>query len=413
MSDTVQPRKGGNGPHRIPSAGQAHTNPNNTGIKVTDATQDEFDEYGAELRRDARVWKTYVREADKFDAELVDGWNRSLDVTLIFAALFTTICTAFVIESSKSLKEDPTGIVGRRLDRITDILLVVANLSDSSQISPTNMTASQSFSPRPVDLCVNMLWFFSLILSGAVSLLAMLAKEWCHLFISGRIGDPWSQAKRRQQRWRGIEKWKMEQVIMVLPSFIHLAFLSFAIGLCIYLGDLNWRVAIPTSIVTFGSTFIYMASTILPLFYLPNTICPYNTSISRLVQHFRKDGGTEHTSKHTNRIAIEALAWLIKTSKDPKSTDIALQAIAGADPSNVDRQLLKDSGAETMISKRLMGLDPNSTNYKKNNRPLYPRIFVLTAFTQWHKATTGQRHAYMFGTNHWGRLVNRVPNRFT
>ncbi|KDN33187.1 hypothetical protein RSAG8_13724, partial [Rhizoctonia solani AG-8 WAC10335] len=45
-------------------------------------TQERFDEYGAELEPDARVWKTYVREADKFDAEQVEGWNRSLDVTL-------------------------------------------------------------------------------------------------------------------------------------------------------------------------------------------------------------------------------------------------------------------------------------------------------------------------------------------
>lgn len=35
----------------------------------------EFDEYGTELHRDARVWKVYVKEADKTDAELVKGWN--------------------------------------------------------------------------------------------------------------------------------------------------------------------------------------------------------------------------------------------------------------------------------------------------------------------------------------------------
>ncbi|KAG8683476.1 hypothetical protein FRC09_016062, partial [Ceratobasidium sp. 395] len=36
---------------------------------------EEYDEYGAELGQDARFWKTYVREADRWDAELVDGWN--------------------------------------------------------------------------------------------------------------------------------------------------------------------------------------------------------------------------------------------------------------------------------------------------------------------------------------------------
>ncbi|KAH7318034.1 hypothetical protein B0J17DRAFT_305447 [Rhizoctonia solani] len=46
------------------------------GAKGTGIPQEGFDEYGAELEPDARVWKTYVKEADKFDAEQVEGWNR-------------------------------------------------------------------------------------------------------------------------------------------------------------------------------------------------------------------------------------------------------------------------------------------------------------------------------------------------
>ncbi|CAE6438255.1 unnamed protein product, partial [Rhizoctonia solani] len=42
----------------------------------------EFDEEGKELGPDAQVWKTYVREADVVDEELVDGWNKSMDVML-------------------------------------------------------------------------------------------------------------------------------------------------------------------------------------------------------------------------------------------------------------------------------------------------------------------------------------------
>ncbi|KAF8594730.1 hypothetical protein BDV93DRAFT_131735 [Ceratobasidium sp. AG-I] len=38
--------------------------------------KEEFDEYGAELGRDARFWRTYVKEADQWDAELVEGWNK-------------------------------------------------------------------------------------------------------------------------------------------------------------------------------------------------------------------------------------------------------------------------------------------------------------------------------------------------
>ncbi|CAE6480581.1 unnamed protein product [Rhizoctonia solani] len=351
---------------RLPTATFGNTDPRTTGIP-----QEEFDEYGAELEPGARVWKTYVKEADKFDTEQVEGWNRSLDVTLIFAALFTAICTAFVIESSKSLKEDPTETSARRLDQIASILLVVAGANDLSQLNSTEIMApiaSEPFSPRPVDLCVNILWFFSLILSAAVSLISMLAKEWCYLFMSGRIGDPWSQTKRRQQRWEGIEKWKMEKVIIFLPSLIHLSFLSFAVGICIYLWDMSPGVAIPAAVVTVVSVLIYVASTILPLLEFFGTECPYSTSISRFIQRLRgaddnKSG--KQSPEEAGRIAVGALAWLIKTNENANSTDIALQAVAGAESDTANRQLLKDCGADTMISRRLIALDSYMNNYER------------------------------------------------
>lgn len=37
-----------------------------------------FDEYGGELGPDARIWPAYVKEAEAWDEEMVDGWNRSV-----------------------------------------------------------------------------------------------------------------------------------------------------------------------------------------------------------------------------------------------------------------------------------------------------------------------------------------------
>ncbi|CAE6503060.1 unnamed protein product [Rhizoctonia solani] len=330
--------------------------------KTTSVSQEEFDEYGAELEPDARVWKTYVKEADKFDKAQVEGWNRSLDVTLFFAALFTIVCTIFVTQSLKLLKEDPAETSTRQLDRIASILLVMAG-SPLNSTEDIALDVPKPFSPRSVDLCINILWVFSLVLSATVSFTALLAREWCYLFMSGRTGDQWSQTKRRQQHWEGIEKWQVEQVIRFLPSYIHLALLSFAVGLCIYLGDLDWRIAIPTSILILGSILLYLTSTLLPLF---DAGCPYSTAVSRLIQRWGGNNkSAEDEYEETNYFAVKALTWLIKTSEDPKSTDIALQAIAGADPNDANRKLLKDCGADTMISKRLMTLDSYSPSYER------------------------------------------------
>ncbi|CAE6423775.1 unnamed protein product, partial [Rhizoctonia solani] len=217
---------------------------------TTDGPQ-EFDEDGKELGPDAQVWKTYVREADQVDRELVEGWNNSMDVILIFAALFSAISTAFVIESYKNLKQDPADASSQTLLTISQTLMFIANGSQPTNTPLATDTEPTAFHASARDICVNALWFLSLSLSVAVSLICMLAKEWCLEFMSGRIGPAGAQARRRQQRWDGLVNWKMKEIILVLPSLIHLSLLLFAVGLCVFLWDVHYGVAIPVVIVTF------------------------------------------------------------------------------------------------------------------------------------------------------------------
>ncbi|CUA75344.1 hypothetical protein RSOLAG22IIIB_05848 [Rhizoctonia solani] len=214
------------------------------------------DEYGAELGKEARVWKVYVQETDKWDRELVDGWNKSLDVILVFAALFSAVSTSFLIESSGMLKQDPNDVSAAALVTISQALLAIANNSSVDIINSTlSPNVSSSFVPPQHAVVVNTIWFLSLSLSIATSLLAMLAKDWCHSFIANRTGHPWDQSLRRQRKWVMIERWKMQELITVLPSLIHLSLLLFAIGLCIYVWDLNMTAAIPVPDGKFYETF--------------------------------------------------------------------------------------------------------------------------------------------------------------
>ncbi|CAE6439279.1 unnamed protein product [Rhizoctonia solani] len=226
----------------------------------TDPTM-ERDEYGAEMGKDARVWKIYVRETDRADTELVDGWNNDVanrwsssnlvDTLgpLVFAALFSAVSTAFLIESSQKLQEDPADVTAQTLLAISQALSVLANATQSAVV-PSSSVHAAPFAPSSVTVAVNTLWYLSLSLSVATSLLAMLAKDWCHSFLAGRTGHPYTQTIRRQQKWMMIEKWKMQELIMVLPSLIHLSLLLFAIGLCIYVWELNNSVAWPVICVT-------------------------------------------------------------------------------------------------------------------------------------------------------------------
>ncbi|CAE6386401.1 unnamed protein product [Rhizoctonia solani] len=90
----------------------------------------EPDEYGAELGKEARVWRIYVRESDRSDAELVDRWNKSLDVILggIVLGHFNCVGKAlFLIESSRRLQEDPANVTAQTLRIISQTLSSMVN----------------------------------------------------------------------------------------------------------------------------------------------------------------------------------------------------------------------------------------------------------------------------------------------
>ncbi|CAE6478818.1 unnamed protein product [Rhizoctonia solani] len=316
---------------------------------VAEAPQ-EFDEKGKELGPDAQVWKTYVREADHVDEELVDGWNKSMDVILIFAALFSAISTAFVIESYKNLKPDPAEISSQTLLTISQTLLLIANGSQPSITSPAPEIDAPPFQASVKAVCVNVLWFLSLSLSVAVSLISMLAKEWCLEYMAGRTGPPGAQARRRQQRWDGLVKWRMRELIMMLPSLIHLSLLLFAIGLCVFLWEIHYGVAIPVVIVTAFAASAYFACTLVPFLY---AYCPYGTVLSRLAKQFMSNNAQPGRSNVIqDQVTANALNWMIVNCETPRSVDIALQSLAAADE-GLPTQDLEKHHAWVMIKQRL------------------------------------------------------------
>ncbi|KAG9093672.1 hypothetical protein FRC06_011417 [Ceratobasidium sp. 370] len=241
------------------------------------------------MAKEARVWKTYVRESDKSDKEMVDGRNSSLDVLLIpknkfrthatQAALFSAISTAFVIESLGDLKPDPAESSAQTLLVMSQMLAAIANNQPVASPSPDTLDPSP-FSPSRTAVVVNMLWLLSLSLSVAVSLVAMLSKEWCFKFMSGRSGPPYEQARQRQRKWNGMERWKMKKALIYLSAMMHLALLLFALGLCLYLWDVNRRVALPVIVITGSATFVYTCATISPAV---DRFCPYSTPAIEII----------------------------------------------------------------------------------------------------------------------------------
>ncbi|KAG9093124.1 hypothetical protein FS749_015020 [Ceratobasidium sp. UAMH 11750] len=336
--------------------------------RYTEGPRPGYDDYGQELGKDARFWKVYLQESKVWDADMVDGWNNSLDLILIFAALFSAISTVFVLESSKTLQLDPAETSAQTLSLISQTLLAMANTQPGSAFNFTPPEASPFVAPTSA-VCVNALWFLSLSLSVAVSLIATLGKDWARGYIAELTGQPYQQARKRQQRWDALQEWRMPEVIMFLPSLLHLALLLFAVGLTIYLWRIHLGAAIPVLVVTIVAIGAYIVSTVLPL---TNKHCPYNTPVSKLLpilqayilclipplisacrllvsricgtcgparadpdlelaQPPQTTSPPEVDRNLMDDLSSRALAWLIVNYGDTKSLDIALQALAGAD----------------------------------------------------------------------------------
>ncbi|KAL5637395.1 hypothetical protein ACGC1H_003981 [Rhizoctonia solani] len=142
----------------------------------------------------------------------------------------------------------------------------------------------------------------------------------------------------------------MKEVLTVLPSLIHLSLLLFAIGLCVFLWDVHYGVAIPVVIVTAIAAGAYFACTIFPIIYQH---CPYGTVLSRLYKQFSseysqsvRDGGRQDET--TSR----ALHWMIVNCETPRSVDVALQSLAGAER-GLPSEMLEKCDAWSLIRHRM------------------------------------------------------------
>ncbi|KAF8698913.1 hypothetical protein RHS03_07491, partial [Rhizoctonia solani] len=244
----------------------------------------EPDEEGTEMGKEARVWKIYVKEADKWDAELIDGWNskdsRGSEVMILMPIIHCILPGGAVLGY---LFGDSNAITVNALFTISQSLAAIANNvpgNTSTLASTASNLESSPGSPKHA-VIINTLWYFSLSLSVATSLLSMLAKDWCYSFGANRTGHPWDQALRRQRKWTMIEQWKMQELINVLPFLIHSSLLLFAIGLCIYVWDLNQKVAIPVICVTCTASAFYIWSSLMASVV---KLFPYTTILSRIVQ---------------------------------------------------------------------------------------------------------------------------------
>ncbi|KAH8797715.1 hypothetical protein DL96DRAFT_1412878, partial [Flagelloscypha sp. PMI_526] len=192
---------------------------------------------GQELGEDARVFKVYNDLADEYDRDMIRGFRDTLDSLLIFASLFSAVITTFVVQTAQALPTDQSVITNHLLVDIAALLRANGNATILSGLPPSKFGPDTS-TYKTTDIWINGLFFASLSLSLATALLSVLAKQWIRAYTAVISGPAKEIALIRHLRFRGLEKWKMNEIIGALPLVLHASLGLFFAGLFVFVRTL-------------------------------------------------------------------------------------------------------------------------------------------------------------------------------
>ncbi|KAI0370617.1 hypothetical protein BV20DRAFT_288374 [Pilatotrama ljubarskyi] len=206
----------------------------------------------------------------KFHIAMLKRRKSEIDTLLVYAALFSAILTAFIVESQKMLRPDSMESAAAALIRVSerlDALVVWPTLNRTEYLAAleARTDVSSAFHPTRLVIWTNSLWFVSLIISLAAASLALLVKQWLYHHDTGiSTGTSRVSTELMQYRMDALKKWYVREFAMVVPALLLLALAIFLIGLVVFL----W--ALHTTVAAVSSTFI---GTLL-LFLLVVTVLP-------------------------------------------------------------------------------------------------------------------------------------------
>ncbi|KAJ7872529.1 hypothetical protein B0H14DRAFT_2438363, partial [Mycena olivaceomarginata] len=187
---------------------KVHRSPTDYGAKYAE------DPPYKELDNEARMWHVYNDESEIFDNDMVIESNDNLDILLVFAGLFSSVLTTFVVQTSQALSPDNTAASNSILLEFVALQRAQANGTSFESIPHANI----SFTVALSDVWVNSLWFTSLMLSLTTALLAVLAKQWLRQYSSFIAGSARERALIRQFRYVSFDKWGVQLIIGFLPA---------------------------------------------------------------------------------------------------------------------------------------------------------------------------------------------------
>ncbi|KAJ7593964.1 hypothetical protein C8J56DRAFT_424748 [Mycena floridula] len=223
---------------------------------------------------------SYVRKAKIYDEGMVARWKVLMDGLLLFAALFSAVVTAFIVESYKNLSPDSSAMTVVLLYHISQQLATVTNSTELNLALPDISTGSPKLA-----VITNIFWFLSLALSLTCALTATLIEQWASDYVRTiqRREAPEIQARIRAYLFEGVENSNVAAIVEGTPLLLHASLFSFFIGLVFFLHPINTAMTFLSAgiLAAFGAA--YLSATVAPLI---DTASPIRTPLTTLVLQF-------------------------------------------------------------------------------------------------------------------------------
>jgi len=185
--------------------------------------------------------------------------------------LFAAFLSAFLIFLIPQLQPNSTDVA-------MDVLIHISQQLSNSTTSAFEPTA---FQVSPSAAAVNMLFFLSLALVLIDAFLAMLVKGWLQEFDRGwrRYTVAHLRAQERERRLQELERWKLHELVGLLPILIQGSLFLFCIGLLVLIFPSHLPSAILCSLMFLSVVGFYVFTTYVSIV---NNYAPFSSPVSRL-----------------------------------------------------------------------------------------------------------------------------------
>ncbi|THG92986.1 hypothetical protein EW026_g8113 [Hermanssonia centrifuga] len=230
----------------------------------------------------ASGWAKMSQKVREVEEGMIKDYKEDIDTLLVFAGLFSAVMTAFIIESYKTLQEDPS------LQVLKQIATQTSGYTQHNAFlnATTQQAASPPFEPQLTDIRINALWFASLIFSLVTASLGMLVKQWLREYLAGEFTSGQARLRTRHFRSPGIRDWKVLGIAAVLPHLLQLSLALFFAGLCLFTSSVHPSLAKTSIPLVSGWALFIVLTTIAPAF---SPRCPYKTTLLKgFMKHLRR-----------------------------------------------------------------------------------------------------------------------------